>query len=292
MGARLAARPVAVPVYCVDAFTTRPFGGNPAAVCLLLGPAGETWMQQVAAELAQPTTAFAHVDHDGRWHLRWFTPTAELPLCGHATLATAHVLHETGTASLEQALSFQTSAGVIEVDRHEGRLWLDLPAVALTEAPVPASALGALGLQPEQVCWFGYSDYEYVLILDQIERLERLRPDLTRVRELPVPRTIVTAAGGHDADLTSRVFVPAVGLDEDAATGSAHAVLGPLWAGRLGRDDLRAAQASARGGQLALVVRSGRVHVGGHAVITTRGELLAVPADGSSDESATAHARR
>jgi predicted PhzF superfamily epimerase YddE/YHI9 len=188
-------------------------------------------------------------------------------------VATAHVLHESGAVAAGAVLSFVTPSGVLDVRRQEGRLWLDLPAVALVEAPAPAAALTALGLQPGQVRWSGHSDYEYVLVLDDVERVESLTPDFDLVRKLPLPRTIATANGGRDVDFTSRVFVPAVGLDEDAVTGSAHAVLGPLWAARTGRTQLRAEQASARRGQLALTVRDERVHIGGHAVITTRGEL-------------------
>src|SRR4051794_18303132 len=146
------------------------------------------------------------------------------------------------------SLLFETPAGILEVALRDRALWLDVPAVALTEAAVPASALSALGLHARQVRWFGYSDYEFVVVVEDVEQVEQLRPNMRRVRELLVPRTIVTAAGGRDVDITSRVFVPAVGLDEDAATGSTHAVLGPLWASRLGRTNLQAVQAPARRG--------------------------------------------
>lgn len=266
-----------VPLYGVDAFTSTAFGGNPAAVCLLDGPAEPGWMQQVAAELGRPTTAFTHLRPDGGRQLRWFTPATELPLCGHATLATAHVLHETRRAGSARALSFATPAGMLTVDRRDGLLWLNLPAVALTAAPAPLPLLAALGVEARHVTWFGQNGYEYVAVLDSAERVEQLHPHIGRVSELPVTRTIATAAGGDGADFTSRVFVPAIGLDEDAVTGSAHATLGPLWARRLGRTQLSAVQASCRRGQLTLTVDEHRVHIGGTAVITTRGELLTLP---------------
>jgi PhzF family phenazine biosynthesis protein len=265
----------AIAYYGVDAFTTQPFTGNPAAVCLLEGPMEKTWMQQIAAELAQPTTAFTYLT-GGTRQLRWFTPSAELPLCGQPTLAAAHVLYEIGAAGPDAAVAFATPGGTLEVRRRDGRLWLELPAVALTEAAVPAAALTALNVDAEHVLWFGRSSYEFVLVLDLPDRVEQLRPDFARVRALPVPRTIVTAAGGTDGDhvdFTSRVFVPAVGLDEDAVTGSAHAVLAPLWARRLGRDEFCAVQASTRRGELALLVQDEQVHIGGHAITVTQGQL-------------------
>jgi PhzF family phenazine biosynthesis protein len=254
-------------LFGVDAFTDRPFGGNPAMVCLLPEPAGEEWLRQVAAELNQPATAFLH----GR-RLRWFTPTAELPLCGHATLATAHVLYEAGLADPAGPIVFETAAGPLRVRRQDGLIWLGLAPVAIGEASIPADVPDALGLQDP--VWFGRNEHEYVVVLESAGPVEAVRPDLERIRRLPVSRVLVTAAGGDDADFTSRNFAPALGLDEDQATGSSHAVLGPLWAQRLGRRRLSAVQASPRRGRLAVAVEDEQVHVGGHAVTVTRGEWI------------------
>jgi PhzF family phenazine biosynthesis protein len=256
-----------VALFGVDAFTDRPFGGNPAMVCLLPEPAGEEWMRRAAAELNQPATAFLH----GR-RLRWFTPVAELPLCGHATLAAAHVLYEAGLVPPAGPVVFQTVSGPLRVWRHDGLVWIGFAPVAVREAAAPRAVLEALGVQ--DAIWFGASTGEYVVVLAAPGQVEDVRPDLGRIRRLPVSRVLVTAAGGADADFTSRNFAPALGLDEDQATGSAHAVLGPLWAGRLGRRRLSAVQASARRGRLAVAVEDDRVEVGGHAVTITRGEWV------------------
>ena len=256
-----------VAVFGVDAFTDRPFGGNQAMVCLLPEPAGGEWMQLAAAELNQPATAFLH---DRR--LRWFTPAVELPLCGHGTLATAHVLYETGLVRPADPVVFETASGPLRVWREDGLVWIAFAPVAIQEASPPGAVVEALGLQG--TIWFGCNEREYVVVLGSAGQVEAVRPDLAAIRRLPVSRVLVTAEGGDDADFTSRNFAPALGLDEDQATGSAHAVLGPLWAGRLGRRRLRALQASPRGGRLAVAVEDDRVHVGGHAITITRGEWV------------------
>lgn len=262
---------MAAPFFGLDVFTSNRFGGNPAAVCLLDTVADSAWMQQVAAEFNQPATAFLWINESLR-QLRWFTPVQELPLCGHATLATAHALYETGRASPDDPIDFHTQSGVLTVWRRDRRVWLDLPAVHLAEASVPNEVLNALGL--EDAAWFGYSDYEYVVQVDSPKQVEDTRPDFSRILSFPVTRIAVTAPGGVGADFTSRVFVPAIGLNEDQVTGSAHAVLGPLWAARLGRNDLTAVQSSARRGELALTIAGDRVHIGGNAVIISHGDLV------------------
>jgi PhzF family phenazine biosynthesis protein len=266
-------RQVPLEVFGVDAFTREPFTGNPAAVCLLNGSAPEGWMQRTARELAQPTTAFLWHEGEGP-HLRWFTPTHELPLCGHATLAAAHVLRELGHLRAGEAMQFATPAGYLAVRERDGLIWLTLPSTPLVPVEPPPGALEALGV--DSVAWFGCSDFEYVAVLDSPARVEAAQPDPSQLRQLPVPRTILTAAGGAATDITSRVFIPALGVDEDQVTGSAHAVLGALWAKRLGRDRLTARQASPRGGTLTLdVVSLHEVQVGGHAVTVSRGDFLA-----------------
>ena len=261
-----------VMVFGVDAFTARAFGGNPASVCLLESAADAGWMQQVAAELNQPATAFL-CGGDSCYQLRWFTPAQELPLCGHGTLAAGHVLYHTGRADRGELIMFSTRSGRLATRSADDRIWIDLPAVELAGAPVPGGVLDALGLA--DAAWFGRSPYEYVVQVGTPGQVENARPDFARILGFPVPRVIVTAPGGAAADFTSRVFVPAVGLDEDQATGSAHAVLGPLWAARLGRSNLTAVQASARRGELAVQVHGHRVWVGGRAVTVSHGQLAA-----------------
>jgi PhzF family phenazine biosynthesis protein len=256
-----------VALFGVDAFTDRPFGGNPAMVCLLPEPADDKWMRRAAAELNQPATAFLH---DRR--LRWFTPAAELPLCGHGTLAAAHVLYETGRVAPTDPVVFQTVSGPLRVRRQDGLVWIGFAPVPVQQAAIPGAVLEALNLQG--TTWFGSTQDEYVVVLDTPGEVEAVRPDPGRIRRLPVSRVLVTAAGGDGADFTSRNFAPALGLDEDQATGSAHAVLGPLWAGRLGRRRLSALQASRRRGHLAVAVEDDRVHVGGHAITITQGEWV------------------
>lgn len=236
-------------------------------VCLLSEPASDGWMQRAAAELNQPATAFLH---DRR--LRWFTPAVELPLCGHATLATAHVLYEAGLVAPADPIVFQTVSGPLRAWCQEGLVWIEFAPVTVQEAAVPGAVLEALNL--EGVSWFGGNKDEYVVVLGTPGQVEAVRPDLERIRRLPVSRVLVTAPGGDDADFTSRNFAPVLGLDEDQATGSAHAVLGPLWAGRLGRRRLSALQASVRRGRLAVAVEDDRVHVGGHAITITQGEWV------------------
>lgn len=272
----------------VDAFTAEVFRGNPAVVCLLDpagdpagdpasdpeadGTPGDAWMRRVAAEFNQPITAFVRQDAD-TFRLRWFTPVQEVPLCGHGTLAAAHVLYETGTVSREDEIHFRAAGGALSA-RHDGdRVWMDFPASYVVPDLVPDEVLDALGLG--EVSWFGRNDHEYIVEVESPEHAEKIEPDYRRVAGLPVSRVVVTAAGStSDADFTSRVFAPVVGLDEDHVTGSAHAVLGPLWAARLGRVELTAVQASPRRGEVSMVVRDGRVLLGGRAVSTYRGELV------------------
>jgi len=255
----------------VNAFTADAFHGNPAVVCLLDHRTHDERLQQLAAEFNQPATAFLHTDDHGR-ELRWFTPTVELPLCGHGTLAAAHILYETAEIGGDEAVRFRTPNAELVVRQEGGRIWMDFPASHVEQAPVPDGVLDALG--PEEVTWFGRNDREFVVVLDSPQRVEKIQPDFARVAELPVDRVIVTARGGAGADFTSRVFVPAFGLNEDYVTGSAHSVLGPLWANRLGRGQMTAVQASSRGGELGVVVGYESVRLGGQAITTSRGKLL------------------
>lgn len=260
------------PFALVDAFSRTPFSGNPAGVVLLDAPAPEAWMAAVAAEVNASETAFVHRDGE-RWQLRWFTPATEVDLCGHATLATAHVLWSTGTA--QGPLRFATRSGELGADGSEdGTTWLDLPAWPVEPADAPATLAAALpGIEHAYVGRTAGDQPNDVVEVPDEATLRLVRPDLPTVRDLGSTGLIVTAPGDGDTDLVSRYFAPAVGIDEDPVTGSAHSTLGPLWAERLGRSELSARQLSARGGELSLRVAGDRVHVGGAARTVISGTI-------------------
>ena len=263
---------MAIPIYQVDAFTEKPFAGNPAAVCLLSAARDEAWMQAVAREMNLSETAFLHPRGDD-FDLRWFTPAAEVDLCGHATLATAHVLWETGRLAPEATARFHTRSGLLTATREGGAITLDFPATPPAPAAAPPGLAEALGAP------FGYvgtSRFDLLVELAAERTVRELRPDFARVRDLGVRGLIVTAAAETAGfDFVSRFFAPAVGIDEDPVTGSAHCCLGPYWRDRLGRDEMTAYQVSARGGVVRVRVAGERVRLGGRAVTVLRGELTA-----------------
>lgn len=266
-------------IYQVDAFTDRPFAGNPAAVCLLAGPADETWMRHVAREMNLSETAFLHPLSPGAndFQLRWFTPTVEVDLCGHATLATAHILWETGVLAEDVEARFHTRSGLLTARRLDGWIELNFPATPPEPCPAPDGLAAALGVEPLSV---GRSKFDYLVEVDSTAAVTALEPDFTRLRSLPVRGIIVTAAndGGLDEpfDFVSRFFAPAAGVDEDPVTGSAHCTLAPFWAARLGKPKMTAYQASARGGVVRVELLGDRVALQGQAVTVLRAELLAV----------------
>ncbi len=261
-----------VPLHQVDAFADGPFTGNPAAVCLLDGPAAAEWMQALAAEMNLSETAFLHREGDA-FPLRWFTPAAEVELCGHATLASAHVLWSTGVAAPDAVLRFATLGGELTARRDREWIVLDFPATPPAPAEPPDAVRRALGVTAR---WWGRSRFDWMAVLEDAEAVAGLRPDLAGLAGDGARGLIVTAAGGRDgADATSRYFAPAVGIAEDPVTGSAHCTLGPYWAARLGRDDLVCHQASARGGVVRVGVRGDRVELGGRAVTVLEGALAA-----------------
>jgi predicted PhzF superfamily epimerase YddE/YHI9 len=263
------------PVFCVDAFTDQAFRGNPAAVCLLQQPLGDATMLDIAAELNLSETAYVVARHDG-FDLRWFTPTTEVELCGHATLASAHVLFEQGVLESGQAARFHTRrrgelTGLFAPDRIE----LDFPAAPADETDAPPGLDAALRAEPVIV---GVNDLHHVVELADAETVRGLAPDISRLAGLAgVEAVCVTAAGDEPGvDFVSRYFAPRYGIDEDPVTGSAHTSLGPWWAERLGRARLVGRQVSARGGTVHVEVDSpapGRVTLGGRAVTVWRGEL-------------------
>jgi len=255
----------------VDAFTSVPFAGNPAAVCLLSAPAAASWMQQVAREMNLSETAFLDPRADG-YNLRWFTPAVEVDLCGHATLASAHVLWEEGHLPQGAQARFLTRSGWLLADRRGEWIEMDFPAKPEEPAEAPPQLLAALGVAAKYV---GRNAFDYLVEVESEEAVRSLAPDLGMLRRLPVRGIIVTSRASSAYDFVSRFFAPGSGIDEDPVTGSAHTCLGPYWSARLGKQDLLAYQASARGGVVRVRVEGDRVHLGGQAVTVLRGELLA-----------------
>ncbi|MEE1942056.1 PhzF family phenazine biosynthesis protein [Streptomyces sp. TRM 70361] len=263
----------------VDAFTDRPFAGNPAGVVLLdAGPfPGDDRLQRVAAEVNLPETAFAHpLPAEADWALRWFTPATEVNLCGHATLATAHVMHTTGMAT--GTVRFTTRSGVLTVrTAADGTVTLDFPTAPLTETADGGEAGAALGAEVLAAYDTGENVGDLLVELADEKTVRALTPDLAAVARLPHRGVIVTARaaeGNGTYDYVSRFFGPAVGIDEDPVTGSAHTALAPLWSARLGRDTLTGLQASARTGLVRTTLRGERTLLTGRAVTVVDGELL------------------
>ena len=263
---------MAVPLIHVDAFTDRPFGGNPAAVCILSEPRDEGWMGQVAQEMNLPETAFLSPLGDG-YSLRWFTPTVEVDLCGHATLASAHVLWELELLPRDTPARFHTRSGLLVARQAGDWIELDFPATPDEPAASPTGLAEALGVTPRYV---GRSRFDYLVEVDTEVTVRALQPDLSALRSIDARGVIVTAqATAGNYDFVSRFFAPSTGIDEDPATGSAHCCLGPFWSARLGKAELVAYQASPRGGVLRVRVGRSGVTLSGQAVTVLRGELVA-----------------
>lgn len=255
----------------VDAFTAVPFGGNPAAVCLLPSPRETGWMQSLALEMNLSETAFLLRRNDGDFDLRWFTPAVEVDLCGHATLASAHVLWEEGHLEPARQARFHTRSGLLTADRSGSLIEMDFPAKTESPCEAPPGLVDALGAP---AVYTGRNQFDYLVELESEKAVRELRPDHGRLKHLPVRGIIVTARGSSTWDFVSRFFAPGSGIDEDPVTGSAHCCLGPYWAAKLGRTELRAYQASPRGGEVNIRIDGDRVRLGGQAVTVLRGDLL------------------
>jgi PhzF family phenazine biosynthesis protein len=255
----------------VDAFTARPFAGNPAAVCVLAEAPQEQWMRDVAREMNLSETAFL-VPQDGGYNLRWFTPAIEVDLCGHATLASAHVLWEEGRLAENAQARFHTRSGWLLAERRGHWIEMDFPAKAEQASAEPAGLAAALGLTPVYV---GRNQFDYLVEVESAEALRAATPDHSALRKLPVRGIIVTARSDvPEFDFISRFFAPGAGVDEDPVTGSSHVCLAPYWSRRLGKTELNAYQASPRGGVVRLRANGDRVILAGQAVTVMRGELV------------------
>ncbi len=270
---RYAAIIMPIRIVQVDAFTDRPFAGNPAAVCILPHPRPEQWMRDVAREMNLSETAFL-TPQDGGYNLRWLTPTVEVDLCGHATVASAHVLWQDGHLPEDCQARFHTRSGLLTADRCGEWIELDFPAKLAAPSEAPPELLPSLGIAHAR--YVGRNAFDYLVELDSEDKLRSLDPDHSSLRKIPVRGVIVTARSlNPDFDFVSRFFAPGSGVDEDPVTGSAHTALGPYWAERLGKTELTGYQASARGGVVRVAVKGERVKLGGQAVTVMTCELLA-----------------
>jgi PhzF family phenazine biosynthesis protein len=259
-----------IPIYQVDAFTEQRFGGNPAAVCLLREAREEAWMQAVAAEMNLAETSFL-VPRGGDYDLRWFTPQVEVDLCGHATLAAAHVLWETKALTPQQPARFHTKSGLLTCTRQGERIAMDFPSKTAVEATAPPELLRALGTRAS---FTGSNKMDWLVEVDSEATVRALKPDFALLKTIPVRGVIVTARGSGKYDCVSRFFAPRVGIDEDPVTGSAHCCLAPYWGTKLEKKELVAWQASARGGEVRMQWNGDRVVLSGRAVTVLRGELV------------------
>jgi PhzF family phenazine biosynthesis protein len=266
-----------VPLFQVDAFTSAPFAGNPAAVCLLDDAAPPSWMQSVAAEMNLSETAFVRPNDDASFSLRWFTPTVEVDLCGHATLASAHTLFETARVATSETIRFDTRSGVLTAQRCDDVIELDFPTDPTTTADPDPELLEAIGAQPvtthrARVGW--------ILELTDEQAVRTLAPDSTGL--LPYGIVVATSRSTDPAyDFVSRTFGPAYGIDEDPVTGSSHCALAPYWAAHLGKQEMTGYQASSRGGVVTVRLEGDRTKLGGHAVTVLRGELASPTCGGT-----------
>lgn len=250
-------------VYQVDAFTDRPFCGNPAGVCILKEAADDQWMQNIAMEMNLAETAFLYRQGEG-YNLRWFTPEVEIDLCGHATLASAHILWETGELEKDQEAVFHTKSGRLSAKRNGESIMLDFPAEVESRADAPEELKKALGVP---FIYTGRNRMDYIVEVENEDIVRSLEPNQLLLRKVDTRGVMVTSRSDDPAfDFVSRFFVPGAGIDEDPVTGSSHCCLGPYWGRKLGKQSMTAYQASRRGGALTVSLAGDRVHLGGKAV--------------------------
>jgi PhzF family phenazine biosynthesis protein len=260
-----------IPIYQVDSFTGQPFAGNPAGVCLLDKEANEAWMRNVAREMNLSETAFLYKESKG-YNLRWFTPEVEVEMCGHATLASAHILWAEGYESVDKELSFQTLSGLLKARIADDWIELDFPQRPESKVDIPPGLLEALGIKAHYV---GKNRFDYFVEVSSEDEVRNLSPDFRMLEAYKVRGVIVTAKADESAeyDFCSRFFAPGAGINEDPVTGSAHCCLAPYWAAKLDKDEMVGFQASARGGYVRVKMAGERVLLGGKAVTFFRGTL-------------------
>ena len=263
-----------IKIFQVDAFTSKPFLGNPAGVCILPKSADEAWMQNVAREMNLAETAFLFREGE-EYQLRWFTPAVEVDLCGHATLASAHVLWEKGYLAPTKQARFQTRSGLLTADRKSEWIAMNFPAEEAKDSTAPPEMISALGIIPVYV---GKNRFDYIIEVGSEQIVRSIQPNLPLLAATTTRGAIVTSlSSSPEYDFVSRFFAPAIGIPEDPVTGSAHCCLGLYWKKRLKKNQFRAYQASARGGTLKVRVQGDRVSLGGQAVTILEGELLPSP---------------
>lgn len=261
----------------IDAFAERPYAGNPAAICMMTEMLTDQALWRIAAEMNLSETAFLLPEHD-HWRLRWFTPTAEVDLCGHATLAAAHWLVETGRAAAGDQIAFHTRSGLLTATVGRDGVTLDFPAEPVAAADPPPELLQALGLDRSQVRFVGRNRFDYLLELADETTVRNLTPDMDRLATVETRGIMATARSDEPArDFVSRFFAPAVGIPEDPVTGSAHCALGPYWQQTIGKEELIGYQASSRGGSVRVRPIGDRVALIGHAFTIWTGTLRILP---------------
>ena len=256
-------------IYQVDAFTDKPYSGNPAAVCILESKPTDKLMQDIASEMSLPETAFLLPFKDG-YSLRWFTPSSEIDLCGHATLASAHILMEKGYINEGQKVDFYTKSGLLTAKSEDGWIRLNFPARPEKESNAPDNLIDALNINPIYV---GKNIFDYIVEVETEEIVRNIKPDFNKLMKVDMRGVIVTAKS-KEYDFISRFFAPEIGVFEDPVTGSAHCCLGPYWRNKLGKDEFIAYQASSRGGVLRVKVVDDRVFISGKAVTVLEWEII------------------
>lgn len=258
-------------IYQADSFTSVAFKGNPAGVCILKDAADVDWMKNIAGEMNLAETAFLYPTEDG-YHLRWFTPNgSEVEMCGHATLASAHILYETGILDSDQEAHFHTLSGLLKAKKTETGIELDFPATPVSECTPPDGLLEALGVE---ALFVGKNQSDYLIEVASEAYLGNIKPDFNKLKDYSMRGFIVTAKGESQYDFVSRFFAPAFGIDEDPVTGSAHCTLGPYWGEKLGKTELKAYQASQRGGEVAISIDGDRIRLNGQVVTIFKIELV------------------
>lgn len=258
-------------IYQVDSFTDKPFTGNPAGVCILDKAADESWMQNVAMEMNLAETAFLFPIKDG-YNLRWFTPAVEVDLCGHATLASAHILYQLGMLKPDQQARFQSKSGLLIAKKQGEWIELDFPSTPAVQLSPPDGLLQALGVDS---LWVGQSKFDFLVEVASESEVRSVEPDFGALKKLGGRGVIVTSQSSTPGfDFTSRFFAPSAGIDEDPVTGSAHCTLAPYWEPKLGKSEMVGYQASKRGGVVRVRRVGDRVMLGGQAVTVMRCDVM------------------